>query len=122
MEVPAKHPQEIEVWYIIPAIRKELVVALKEKGNSQKKIADLLNLTESAVSQYIKAKRGREIIFSKEVKDFIGDAAERVVDKTSAYRELQRIIQYVKKTKTICQIHMGMEEGLEGCDICFMKE
>ncbi len=122
MEVPAKHPQEIEVWYIIPAIRKELVVALKEKGNSQKKIAGLLNLTESAVSQYIKAKRGREVIFSKEVKDFIGDAAERVVDKTSAYRELQRIVQYVKKTKMICQIHMGMEEGLEGCDICFMKE
>lgn len=122
MEVPAKHPQEIEVWYIIPAIRKELVVALKEKGNSQKKIAGLLNLTESAVSQYIKAKRGREIIFSKEVKDFICDAAGRVVDKTSAYRELQRIVQHVKKTKTICQIHMGMEEGLEGCDICFMKE
>ncbi len=122
MDVPEKHPQEIEVWYIIPAIRKELVVALKEKGNSQKKIAGLLNLTESAVSQYIKEKRGREIIFSKEVKDFIGDAAGRVVDKTSAYRELQRIIQYVKKTKTICQIHMGMEEGLESCDICFMKE
>ncbi len=121
MEVPEKHPQEIEVWYIIPAIRKELVVALKEKGNSQKKIAELLNLTESAVSQYIKEKRGREIIFSKEVKDFIGDAAGRVVDKTSAYRELQRIIQYVKKTKTICQIHMGMEEGLEGCDICFSE-
>lgn len=121
MEIPDKHPQEIEVWYIIPAVRKELVVALKEKGNSQKKIAELLNLTESAVSQYLKAKRAREVIFSDEVKHYIKDAVGKIKDKTSAYRELQRIIEYVKKTKTICQIHMGMEEGLEGCDICFSE-
>ena len=122
MVVPEKHPQEIEVWYIIPAIRKALVVALKKRFNSQKKIAELMNLTEAAVSQYIKEKRGREIIFNKEVAEFIQNAANRIKDKASAYQELQRIIQYVKKTKTICQIHMGMEEGLEGCDICFMKE
>ncbi|MBI2103348.1 transcriptional regulator [Candidatus Woesearchaeota archaeon] len=122
MEIPDKHPQEIEVWYIIPAVRKELVVALKEKGNSQKKIAELLNLTEAAVSQYIQSKRAREVLFSDEVKQYIKEAAGRIKDKTTAYRELQRIIQHVKKTKTICKIHMGMEEGLEGCDICFMKE
>ena len=68
MEIPERHPQEIEVWHIIPAIRKELVVALKEKGNSQKKIADLLNLSEAAVSQYLKLKRAREIIFNADVK------------------------------------------------------
>lgn len=122
MEIPDKHPQEIEVWYIIPAVRKELVVALKEKGNSQKKIAELLNLTEAAVSQYLKAKRAREVIFSDEVKLYIKDAAGRIKDKTTAYQELQRIVQHVKKTKTICQIHMGMEEGLKDCDICFLKE
>ncbi|MBS3170092.1 transcriptional regulator [Candidatus Woesearchaeota archaeon] len=122
MEIPERHPQEIEVWHIIPAIRKELVVALKEKGNSQKKIADLLNLSEAAVSQYLKLKRAREIIFNADVKKYIKDAAGRIKDKTTAYQELQRIIEHVKTTKTICQIHMGMEAGLEGCDICFMKE
>ncbi|MBI4152633.1 transcriptional regulator [Candidatus Woesearchaeota archaeon] len=122
MEIPDKHPQEIEVWHIIPAVRKELVVALKEKGNSQKKIADLLNLSEAAVSQYLKSKRAREVVFNADVKKYIKDAAARIKDKTTAYQELQRIVQYVKTTKTICQIHMGMEAGLEGCDICFVKE
>ncbi len=122
MEIPEKHPQEIEVWYILPGVRKELVLALKEKGNSQKKIAGLLNLTEAAVSQYLKAKRARGIIFGEEMKKYIRDAAARIKDKTTAYQELQRIVQHVKKTKAICQIHRGMEEGLEGCDICFLKE
>lgn len=122
MEIPEKHPQEIEVWYIIPAVRKELVLTLKEKGNTQKKIAGLLNITEAAVSQYIKAKRAREIIFGDEIKKYIKDAAARIKDKITAYQELQRIVQHVKNSKTICRIHMGMEEGLEGCDICFLKE
>ncbi|MBI4151675.1 hypothetical protein HY496_01780 [Candidatus Woesearchaeota archaeon] len=122
MNIPEKHPQEIEMWYILPAIRKELVISLKEKGSTQKKIAELLNLTESAVSQYMKSKRAKDIIFNPEVKQYIKDAAERIKDQKTAYQELQRIIQYVKKTKAICQIHMGMEKGLEGCDICFLKE
>ena len=57
MTAPLKHPQEIEVWYVLPAIRKELVVTLKEKNLTQKKIAEFLNITEAAVSQYIKQKR-----------------------------------------------------------------
>ena len=122
MTLPEKHPQEIEVWHIIPAVRKELVVVLKKKGQSQKKIAELLNLTEAAVSQYLKSKRAREVTFDVTIKKFIEEAADRIKDQVSAYREVQRIIQQIKKTKVICQIHMAMEEGLESCDICFLKE
>ena len=32
MNLPLKHPQEIEVWYVLPAIRKELALALKAQG------------------------------------------------------------------------------------------
>ena len=122
MTIPERHPQEIEVWHIIPAIRKELVVVLKRKGNSQKKIAELLNLSEAAVSQYLKSKRAREVTFDVEIKKFIEEAAGRIKDQMTAYQEVQRIIEQVKKTKAICRIHMAMEEGLEGCDVCFLKE
>ena len=54
MNIPNKHPQEIEVWYILPAIRKELVVVLKESGLTQRKIAGMLKVTEAAISQYSK--------------------------------------------------------------------
>ena len=71
MTSPLKHPQEIEVWYILPAIRRELVVVLKEKGISQKKIAEMVGIVQSAVSQYLAGKRGGEVVFPKDVKDFI---------------------------------------------------
>ena len=54
-------PQEIEVWYIIPALRREFASILKEKGFPQKQIAEKLKLTESAVSQYLKLKRAKDL-------------------------------------------------------------
>ena len=50
-------PQEIELWYVIPAIRKQLVIELKRKGLKQKAIAPILGITEAAISQYNRDKR-----------------------------------------------------------------
>ena len=121
MHVPAKHPQEIEVWYVLPAVRKELVRALKVAGHSQKKIAELLNVTESAISQYLKEKRGKTADLSQDVKDFVDKAALKIKDKTTAYRQIQDICKYIKESKALCQIHAGFEEGLDVCDICYIK-
>ena len=38
-------PQEIEVWYIIPALRRELAKQMVEAGLTQKKIADLMGIS-----------------------------------------------------------------------------
>jgi len=107
------------MWYVLPAIRKELVIALKNQGKSQKETALLLNLTESAVSQYLNEKRAKEVFLPKEIKEFIAEAAMKVKDKESAYQQIQKISAYVKRTKAICKIHMGVEKGLERCQICF---
>ena len=57
-----RHPQEIEVWYIMPAIRKELCRVLLTKHKlTQKEIAKRLNITGAAVSQYKKDKRGQHV-------------------------------------------------------------
>ncbi|HLD39523.1 MAG TPA: helix-turn-helix domain-containing protein [Candidatus Nanoarchaeia archaeon] len=121
MKVPAQHPQEIEVWYILPAIRKELVSALKEKGKSQKDIAKLLNITEAAVSQYVSEKRAKEIIFPQEVKDFIHKTVSEIKDATSAFHQIQRINEFIKKSKALCQLHAQIEGNLKGCDVCYKK-
>ena len=120
MKVPAKHPQEIEVWYVLPAVRKELVRALKKDGLSQKKIAELLNVTASAISQYLKDKRGKTADLPQDVKDFVDKAALKIKDKTTAYRQIQEICKYIKKTKALCRTHAGFEEGLDACDICYV--
>ena len=57
-------PQELEVWYILPAIRRELTISLKEEGLKQRQVAEILGVTEAAVSQYIKSKRAKAIKFN----------------------------------------------------------
>ena len=121
MTTPAKHPQEVEVWYILPAIRSELVIALKEKGHSQKEIAKLLNVTEPAVSQYAKEKRAQKIKFNAEVKKMIKEAAGKIKDSKTAYRQIQEISNFIKRSKALCEIHMQLEDNLDKCDICYKR-
>ena len=121
MKVPTQHPQEIEVWYILPAIRRELVLTLKEKGKAQKDIAALLNITEAAVSQYTNEKRGTGVTFPVEVKEFIAKAAAEITDPATAYFQIQRISEYIKHSKVICKLHAQIEGDLKGCDVCYKK-
>lgn len=121
MKLPTKHPQEIEVWYILPAIRKELVAALKGTGKTQKEIAKLLNITEAAVSQYIKEKRATEITFPQELKEFIRKAAQEIKDPSSAFHQIQKISEHIKHSKVLCQLHAQIEGDLKGCDVCYKK-
>ncbi|HLC55710.1 MAG TPA: hypothetical protein VJJ23_00555, partial [Candidatus Nanoarchaeia archaeon] len=72
-------PQEIEVWYIIPALRREFASILKEKGFPQKQIAEKLKLTESAVSQYLKLKRAKDLDFDSNIQKEIKLAVDRFI-------------------------------------------
>ena len=49
---------EIIVQYVLPAIRAEMAVRMKEEGISQAQIARILGVTPAAVNQYVKSKRG----------------------------------------------------------------
>ncbi len=116
---PLKHPQEIEVWYILPAIRKELVRVLRSRGKSGKEIASLLGLTPAAVSQYGKEKRGKGIELPIEVKEHILEKVKDIVDARSAYRVIQDVNNFVRETKALCQLHMLVEKDLDDCDVCY---
>ena len=62
-----KPPCEMVVWYIIPAIRSELAKDLLKLGMKQKKISELMDITQPAVSQYITDKRGSGIKLNEDV-------------------------------------------------------
>ncbi len=114
-------PQEIEVWYIIPAIRKELAKALLEEDLTQKEIAKRLCITEAAVSQYLKNKRGKDVKFSPAVLNQIKISARRIVDskaKSASMKELQRICKYLTRRDHMCKIHRSLNQGLKGCRAC----
>jgi uncharacterized protein len=114
-------PQEIEVWLILPTIRKQLALSLKEIGMKQKEIAKSLNLTEAAVSQYLNKKRGDEVKFDKEILSKIRLSASQIISKKSSVRtELQKILRDVKNNKFICGVCHTHTSSEKGCSICFV--
>lgn len=122
-------PQEIMVWYVVPAIRKALVVELKDMGLKQKDIAPLLGITAPAVSQYIKDKRAKCCCtaFDRDpLKSEIRKAAERIKvqekpDPAVAVKEIDRLCMMVRESKAICDIHRQKDASLKSCNICYDK-
>jgi uncharacterized protein len=111
-------PQEIEVWYVLPALRRELAVALKALGLTQRKIAKKLNITESAVSQYVSEKRGIECEFPKPILEKIKASAKRVLNGKKAMDELFHLSAVIKKEKVLCRIHKAHSQVPKNCMIC----
>ena len=77
-----KPPCEMVVWYIIPAIRSELAKDLLKLGMKQKKISELMDITQPAVSQYLTDKRGSGIEFNDDVKALIQEFANDLNEGT----------------------------------------
>jgi predicted transcriptional regulator len=90
------------VWYLLPLIRKEFAKSLiKDHGLTQRKAAEKLGITESAVSQYISKKRG-------DLK--VTDVGIRREIKESTKRIMKGDIQVMKiETCRIC--HLLRTEG-----------
>ena len=117
-------PQEIEVRYILPAIRRELArVFIKEHKLSQKDAAGILALTEAAISQYQHSKRAKEVIFTDSVINEIRVSADRILaEKNSKQRiiaEMYRISNLTKVRQILCDIHRAQSKELENCNVCF---
>ena len=99
-------PQEIEVWYIIPAVRKELATNLtKVHKLSYEKAGRILGISKAAVSQYLSNKRANKIKLSNDVKNEIAKSAETMSQnpKTAIF-EMQRILKYMKENHCSCDV------------------
>ena len=112
-------PQEIEVWYILPVIRKELAVAMKEEGLDQKTIAKLLGVTGAAISQYINNKRANDIEIDPDLKSvFIQSAKVIVKDSSLIFAEVQKILKLFRDSGIVCEIHKQKSWCPEDCEVC----
>ncbi len=100
-------PQELEVWYVIPSLRKELAVAMKNQGLKQVEIAKRLGLTKSAINQYISEKRGNEIKLNDKIKAEVLNSSKKINNHLDAIKELQNLIHITREEKIICQILSG---------------
>lgn len=110
-------PQELEVWYVLPSIRREMAICLKTGGLSQKQIAKIMGLTESAISQYSKSKRAKEIQFSESVKNEIKKSSEKIKNRACVTAEIQKICNLIKKKGILCKLHKKYE-NVKTCGAC----
>ncbi len=113
-------PQEVEVWYVLPAIRRELTRTMIEKGIPQKQIAQMLGVTEPAVTQYklskSKRSRGDQVEIPAKVIPAVRKSADVIIDAWDARdegnyvyetmtREINKLIEILRREGTLCDVH-----------------
>lgn len=106
-----KIPCELIVWYVLPSIRRELARVLVEQHEvSQAEVARRFGVTDAAISQYLKSKRGtnEEMEKSGKYPDFryeVERAAVRMMDGSDIVTETCNICKMVKKSGMLCKIY-----------------
>lgn len=118
-------PQEIEVWYIIPALRRELAKSMiNDIKLSQKQVASIMGLTEAAVSQYIHSKRAKEVVFTKAVLEEIKKSAKEIAkDGKLLMQEMMRLTNLTGVKHVMCGIHKKHDAKLpNNCEVCFEED
>jgi hypothetical protein len=119
-----KLPQEIEIWYLIPSLRKELArIFIKDYELNQKEISKLLGITEASVSHYVNEQRGQKIKFTQTEMEMIKKSAGNMIKTKSSYvKEIYSLCNQFRKTKVLCRIHRGFEKNIpKDCEVCFGK-
>ena len=128
----AKHPVEIEYWYVLPSIRREISTYLKEtKSLKQKEIAKILGITEAGVSQYLKGSRGvlrssdnKVIEIPDWIKEEVAFSCDLILkdikDQTVFLREVNRILVTIRdrSKEFLCKLHSDLGYAEEDCTIC----
>ncbi|MEM4244967.1 MAG: helix-turn-helix domain-containing protein [Candidatus Nanoarchaeia archaeon] len=109
-------PQELEVWYVIPALRREFAKLMIKKGLKQREVAKKLGVVESAVSHYIKSQRATIVKFDKKIKREIERAVDNLMkNKSSVMQEMQNMIMKIRKSGCLCKLH---KQHVKGCEVC----
>lgn len=117
-------PQEIQVRYVLPAIRGELTKALvNDHKLPQKEVARLLRMTEAAISQYLNNRRGNNIKLGNELIEEIRKSASSIKhDNSLLTQELLRLSQLDSAIKATCIVHLANDPSVtKECRICFEK-
>ncbi len=129
-------PQEVEVWYVLPAIRRELAKVMKTKTVTrvasdgektehkitQKEIARMLGVTEPAITQYLLKKKGRrsrgdQVALPSAILEEIDKSADNMITEYEKARLNEEEDIFEKMTSEINRIIRVMRDAGVMCDI-----
>ncbi|MCD6559653.1 transcriptional regulator [Thermococci archaeon] len=117
---------EAAARYVYPALRRRLVEILYERGFTQTQIAELLHITQSAVSRYLKMNRGALIDVKKfiDVEEKLRDFANEIVkEKPDEYAIHARIVEITIEMLGkgyVCSFHSKVDPEIDPkkCRVC----
>jgi len=118
-------PCEVAVKSVIPAIKASLVRELSKKNFKQGEIAELLGISQSAVSKYTRKIRGYMIKIDNldEIDLLIKDMVEILLkEKFQREKILKRVCEacyIIRKNELMCQLcHKTKLNISDNCNFC----
>jgi len=113
-------PQELEVWYVLPAIRRELSKALLDLNLRREQIANILGVSNASISHYLHRKRAKEVDFDEVLIQKIRKSAARIAENEDLYlKEVQELCKFIRKSRRLCQIHQQKTSSTYAtCTVC----
>lgn len=126
--IPKILPEELAVKSALPALRASIAKKLlSEYGFTQKKVAELLGVTQTAISYYLSNKRGsgaQDSVQDETVKKTISEIAKMLtqkdVDRRAVATKFTEALTYIRRNRLLCNVHKQYEPQLDSdaCDIC----
>ncbi|AIF70172.1 transcriptional regulator [Palaeococcus pacificus DY20341] len=118
---------EVAAKYVYPSLRRRLVEILyKEHNLTQVQVAELLHITQSAVSRYLRMNRGALIDVEKfeDIDRELRNSAEWIIkEKPNEYKihaEIVKIALEMLGKGYLCSLHAKIDPELNPaeCNIC----
>jgi len=117
---------DVAARYVYPSLRRRLVEILRGKGLKQTEIGELLYITQSAVSRYLRMDRGALIDVSKfpDIDARVMALAERIVrgrpTEYEIHSELVRISLEMLGRGYVCSLHSQLDPEVDPakCRVC----
>ncbi len=122
-------PDEVITRVVYPLIRSLVAKRLIEIHRlNQKEVADILSVTQAAVSYYLSNKRGttKNLLCNEEIEainKLVDEFVSKNITKEELFVEIIKLIQNIIRTRELCLFHKYLEKDLDinGCNICEIR-
>ena len=122
-------PCEIVVKSVLPAMRALIAKELIENHDlKQVEVAEIMGITQAAISQYIRGERGAMIdLSSQKINKMISNIAVQLKNRDSSGQAIITnfcaACQLIRKKKLMCDLHKEIDPFIaeEDCKFCMVK-